>query len=180
MKALCLNCLRLKHLNVGQICWHSSPNQYDDKIYTIIAKMKNLRSLSIAPCCLVKSPDASSSNSTCSISKAIGKQSNLIEKEEISHAHCERASSSAPQSILNAKGTPGIRFVSPGYTTRLAAQQRNLEARVIQNGSGLDDLVKGLRDIEKLELIAAGYSSVFSVPLNRKLDSFVWYGLIVL
>ena len=137
--------------------------------------MKHLHSLSIAPCCLVKSPNTTPNNSICYSNKKIGKQSNLIERPDLNHIEHESEISSTSQSTSNAIGTTSKISVLPGYSTRHAAQQRDFEARVIKNGSGLDDLVQGLTNIEKLELIAVGYSSVFSVPMNTALDSFVWY-----
>lgn len=137
--------------------------------------MKHLHSLSIAPCCLVKSPGATPKNSICYLNKTIGKQSTLIERTDLNHIKCESELSSASQSSSNAISTTSKIPMGSGYSTRHAAQQRDFEAKVLKNGSGLDDLVEGLAEIEKLELIAVGYSSVFSVPMNTTLDSFVWY-----
>jgi len=169
LKTLCLCCLKLRHLNVGHICCHLSPSHHDDNIYSLVSKMKHLRSLSISPCCLVKSNPVSHSH--CS-RKARGKQSSLVGKPEVSNTDCESGVSPTSQSMLNAMGMSSQKSISPGYLTRHTAQQRDFEAKVIQTGSGLNDLAESLNEIETFELIAVGYSSVFSIPLYA-MESFV-------
>ena len=80
--------------------------------------------------------------------------------------------------MLNAMGMSSQKSISPGYLTRHTAQQRDFEAKVIQTGSGLNDLAESLNEIETFELIAVGYSSVFSIPLYA-MESFVWYGYFI-
>ena len=107
------------------------------------------------------------------LSKTVGKQSNLVEKIGVKKSDDEAV---LTMSTTNSSLLPVSK--PPGYITRHAAQQKEFEAKVIQNGSGIDDLVQGLTEIENLELTAVGYSSVFSVSMEMNMDSFVWYDFV--
>lgn len=162
----------LRHLNVGGICCHSYRKKEGKCICKIVSRIKHLRSLSISPCSLAgQVPEsASSSKNDGHLNKAIVKQSKLA-AEEPSRSQDKRTL----DQNMSLNSTRSKTSESSGYITRQSAQQKEFIAKVIQNGSGVDDLVEGLNEIEDLELIGVRYSSAFSIPLDMNIVSFVWY-----
>ncbi len=61
-----------------------------------------------------------------------------------------------------------------GYVTRYVTHQREFNERVLEHGSGLDQLVQELKEIDTFELVDVGYSSAFSIPDDSSGLSFVW------
>ena len=159
----------------------------------IIAQMKKLKSLSVSPCCLVNSKDDKVSHSPEGLfKKMVARRSSLVDTP----AHCSSAapvmssrlatSSNLVMSSNQGTSSNSLTSSSPiassstmttsfGYVTRHVTHQQEINERVLQLGSGLDELVDGLNEIEQLELVGVGYSSVFSVPDDCSGLSFVWY-----
>ncbi|XP_065055779.1 F-box/LRR-repeat protein 18-like isoform X3 [Rhopilema esculentum] len=154
LKIVCMSCSKLQHLNVGRICCHSDGTKEGNFICKVIAGMKHLRSLSIAPCCLVRVADEKlHSTSDGLLKKNIPRRSSMADGLDKPSGAINRAAS-----------TSSTMTTESGYVTRRVTHQKEINERVMQSGSGLDDLVKGLKKIEEVEFIGVGYSSVFSIP----------------
>ena len=142
-------------LNLGKICSHSDGNSEGNRICNIVATMKKLTSLAISPCCLVNgTSDHISGSPEGQLKKTTTRRSSLVD----------------PASPCASKSP----FLSAGYVTRHVTQQQEFNERVLQFGSGLDKLVEGLKEIDHIEIIDVGYSSVFSIPDECAGLSFVW------
>lgn len=157
METLSSSCLKLQHLNIGRICFHLCASQNGKRLCEIVGKIKHLRSLSIAPCCLVK-PVCEDGVNDC-----MTDPSKLADKPK------------SEKGIMEVTLEEPSLCSSSGYITRHAAQKKRFQVKMIQNGSGIDDLVQDLKEIENLELTGVGYSSVFSIPFDMNASSFIWY-----
>eukprot|EP00794_Sanderia_malayensis_P010958 gene10958-12119_t len=147
LEVLAKSCTKLKNLNLGKICCHTSAfSQQGNLFCKRISALRQLKSLSISPCCAVNTTedDSAASRENHPMIKLPPRRSTLLDNS----SQC-----SSSQVLLSA-----------GYVTRYVTQQRQYHERVIQIGSGLDMLIEELKHIEQFELIDVGYSSVFSVP----------------